>query len=260
VNYVLVGTRDSTGPNAFVALDPATGSERGRFDNGAGGAIGIVSHMAAVEYGPPPRVYFSSFEGTPGSAMTLRCFELKNAPDPVFNLVWERPLGNVDSGPVLRGGRVYVGSSLNGGTVFSLDAATGADDRTFVHGNGQVKGFVFPDRASNDIYFATDDFVWGVADSGGATMSNKFAGGISLGATVRPSAVLFVPGSHYVYVGGTDGKLHEIDVLGAAPVLKSVTLGDGLAVVGAPSLDRIHGLIHVGSAAGIFYAVQVPLP
>jgi hypothetical protein len=63
-----------------------------------------------------------------------------------------------------------------------------------------------------------------------------------------------------VYGGGADGKLHEIGVLPAAPVLKSVTLGDGLAVVGAPSLDRIHNLIHVGSAAGIFHAVQVPLP
>jgi hypothetical protein len=72
--------------------------------------------------------------------------------------------------------------------------------------------------------------------------------------------VLFVPGSHYVYVGGSDGKLHEIDVLPAVPVLKAVTLGNGLATVGAPSLDRVYNLIHVGSEAGIFYAVQVPLP
>lgn len=260
LDYVLVGTRDSTGPNAFVALDPATGSELGRFDNGAAGAIGVVNHMAAVQYGPPSRVYFSSYAGSPGSATTLWCFELRRSPDPVFTLVWQRALGNVDSGPVLRGGRVYVGSLQGGGTVFSLDAATGGDERVFVHGNGQVKVLVFPDRASNDLYFATDDFVWGVTDSGGAAMTNKFAGGISLGAGVRPSAVLFVPGSHYVYVGGSDGKLHEIDVLPAVPVLKAVTLGDGLAAVGAPSLDRIHGLVHVGSAAGVFYAVQVPLP
>ena len=71
--------------------------------------------------------------------------------------------------------------------------------------------------------------------------------------------MLFVPGSHYVYVGGTDGKLYELDVLGA-PGIKSVTLGNGLAAVGAPSLDRVYNLIHVGSEAGIFYAVQIPLP
>ncbi len=264
LDYVLVGTRDSalSAPNVFVALDPDTGVEIDRYNNGGpgAGAIGIVNGMAAVDYGPPARVYFTSYERTGvGSTTTLWCFELQATP-PVFTLLWERALGNIDGSPVLRGGRVYVGSPAGGGTVYSIDAATGNFllDRSFVHGNGQVKGFVFPDRASNDIYFATDDFVWGVTDT--LTMPNKFAGPISLGGGAKPSAALFVPGNHYVYVGGSDGKLHEIDVLPAVPVLKQVTLGNGLAVVGAPSLDRVYGLIHVGSEAGIFYAVQIPLP
>jgi hypothetical protein len=58
-----------------------------------------------------------------------------------------------------------VGSSTGSGTgtVYSIDAATGnpALDRTFVHNDGQVKGFVFPDRGSDDAYFATDNLVWG---------------------------------------------------------------------------------------------------
>jgi hypothetical protein len=29
-------------------------------------------------------------------------------------------------------------------------------------------------------------------------------------------------------------------------------------IVGAPSLDADHGLLHVGSEAGLFYAVQLP--
>jgi len=122
-----------------------------------------------------------------------------------------------------------------------------------------VKGFVFPDRNSDDVYFATDNFVWGVSD--GATMLDNLGGGVSLGAGVHPSPVLFVPGSHYVYVGGSDGQLYEIDVAGA-PVVKPVALGDGLSVVGAPSLDRgfSPNLVHVGTEAGVFYAVQVPLP
>ena len=49
-------------------------------------------------------------------------------------------------------------------------------------------------------------------------------------------------------------------VSGAAPVVKSVLLGDGTALVGAPSYDLENGLVHVGTAAGIFYSVQVPLP
>jgi len=264
-DYLLVGTRDSTGPNAFVALDPFSGGELERFDNGGAGAgaIGIVNGMAAVDYGPPapPRVYFTSYERTPvGSTITLRCFELKAAPDPVFNLLWGRALGNIDSSPVLRNGRVYVGSTTGGGTLYSIDALTGGDDRTFPHNNGQVKGFAFPDRASNDLYFATDDFVWGVTDGGGPVMTNRFAGPIILPGSAKPAPVLFTPGSHYLYVGGSDGKLYEIDVQPAAPTLKQLLLGNGLAAVGAPSLDREHNLIHVGSEAGIFYAVQIPLP
>jgi outer membrane protein assembly factor BamB len=171
-------------------------------------------------------------------------------------------LGNIDSSPVIRNGRVYVGSTILGGTVHSFDALTGGDERTYVHGDGQVKGFVFPDRASNDLYFATDGFVWGVTDTGAPAMTNKFGSGVVLAGGVTPSSgVLFVPGSHYVYVGGSDGKLYELDTLGA-PGIKSVTLGDGLAAIGSPSLDIgfTPNLVHVGSVAGIFYAVQVPLP
>ena len=90
-------------------------------------------------------------------------------------------------------------------------------------------------------------------------MPNKFPA-VSLGGAVTPSTLLFVPGDHYVYVGGSDGTLYEIDVLPAIPTLKPQPLGDGLATVGAPSLDWFYDLIHVGTEAGIFYAIQVPLP
>jgi len=39
-----------------------------------------------------------------------------------------------------------------------------------------------------------------------------------------------------------------------------VPLGDGLSVVGAPSLDRGHNLVHIETEAGVFHAVSVPLP
>jgi hypothetical protein len=154
-----------------------------------------------------------------------------------------------------------VGSAAGGGTIWSVDAATGAADRSFVHADGQVKGFVFPDRNSDDVYFATDNRVWGFTDTAALGLQEKYPGGISLGTSAKPSPVLFVPGSHYLYVGGSDGRLYEIDVAGA-PVVKSVTLGDGLSVVGAPSLDRgfTPNLVHVGTEAGVFYAVEAPLP
>jgi uncharacterized repeat protein (TIGR01451 family) len=265
-SYLLVGTRDATADNVFAALDPATGAVLASFDNGGGpgNGIGIISSMAAAVYDSPPRVYFTSHAKAGGSPGNLWCLQLTGAPA-VFTgctgWLHRADLGDIDSSPVIRGGRIYVGGSAGGGTVYSIDAATGNPtlDRSFVHGDGQVKGFVFPDRNSDDVYFATDNFVWGVSD--GATMLDNLGGGVSLGAGVHPSPVLFVPGSHYVYVGGSDGQLYEIDVAGA-PIVKPVPLGDGLSVVGAPSLDRgfSPSLVHVGTEAGVFYAVQVPLP
>jgi hypothetical protein len=253
-----VGTRDgSGGPNAFYALDPFDGTEKDHFDD-SGAGLGVISGMAAVDY-EKRRVYFATRERGAGTN-TLWCLEMSDSS--VFTLKWARALGDIDSSPVLRGGRVYVGSSRDLGTVFSIDALSGDVllDRKFVHGDGQVKGFVFPDRNSptGDVYFATENYVWGVTDMAGG-MSDKFGGGVSLGPGVKPSAALFVPGSHYVYAGGTDGNLYEIDVAGA-PQKNWVALGDGSAVVGAPSLDWVNALVHVGTEAGIFYAVQVPLP
>jgi uncharacterized repeat protein (TIGR01451 family) len=263
-DYLLVGTRDASADNQLVALDPSSGALVEAFTNGGGSSgIGIVNATATVDYATR-RVYFTSHAKAGGSSTTLWCLQL-GPTTPVLSACvdWLTPraLGDIDSSPVTRGGRIYVGSSAGGGTVYSIDAATGdpALDRTFVHGDGQVKGFVFPDRNSDDIYFATDNRVWLVSDTGAATMlENAVAGGVSLGAGVRPSPALFVPGSHYVYVGGSDGKLYEIDVAGA-PIVKSVPLGDGLSVVGAPSLDRGYNLVHVGTEAGVFYAVSVPL-
>jgi hypothetical protein len=260
-DYLLVGTRDDLADNALVALDPATGAEIARFTNGGGaGGIGIIGAMASVDYASR-RVYFASHAKSGGSASTLWCLQLgPSSPGPVFTLLWARALGDIDSSPVLSNGRVYVGGPLGGGTVYSIDAATGNPllDRTFVHGDGQVKSFVFPDRSSADIYFATDHFVWGVSDTADP-MADKFAGGVSLAAGVTPSPVLFVPGSHYVYVGGSDGRLYELDVLVSPPPVKWQVLGDGRAEVGAPSLDWPNGLVHVGSEAGVFYAVESPL-
>jgi hypothetical protein len=264
-DYLLAGTRDAGADNALVALDPADGSEEGRYQPAADpDRMGIVSGAGSVDYATK-RAYFTSRQHSAGSTKTLWCLQLDESPNPGLSLLWARDdLGDIDSSPVLRGGRVYVGSATDGGTVYSIDAAAGNVDslsRRFNHADGQVKGFIFPDRTSpgGEIYFATDNRVWVVQDDG-SNLTPKYAGGVSLGGGATPSAVLHVPGSNRLYAGGSDGRLYEIDVSGPAPAVKSEPLGDGTAVVGAPSYDRDNSLIHVGTAAGIFYAVAVPLP
>jgi hypothetical protein len=64
----------------------------------------------------------------------------------------------------------------------------------------------------------------------------------------------------WLYVGGSDGSLYQFDLSGATPVVTSVMLGEGLAGIGAPTLDRgmIPNLIYVGSEGAVVYAVAVP--
>lgn len=262
-NYLLVGTRVAGADNVFRALDPGNGSLVGSFDNGGGASgIGIISSMATVDLAAN-RVYFTSSVKAGGSANTLWCLQL-GPPGSVFSLVWARDdLGSIESGPVLRGGRVYVGSTNGGGTLYSINATTGssADDRTYVHGDGPVRGFVFPDRlsATGDLYFAANTRVWGITEIAGS-LANKFGAGIALPGGAAPSTLLFHPASHYVYVGGSNGWVYQIDTLASPPSADyAVQLGPSPLTIGAPSLDNVHSLLHVGSEPGTFFAVQVPV-
>jgi len=262
-NYLLVGTREAGANNFFQAYDPANGALIATFTNGGPpNGIGIISSMAAVDYATS-RVYFTSRARPGGSQNTLWCLQLGAAPN-VFTLAWARnDLGDIESAPVLRGGRVYVGSTNAGGTLYSIDAATGSapSDRSYVHGDGPVKGFVFPDRNSptGDLYFATDNSVWGVTEIG-VTLANKYGSAIPLPGAAVPSTLLFHAASHFIYVGGSDGWLYQIDTLAAAPTADwAVSLGPSPLTIGAPSLDIGFGLLHVGSEPGTFFAVSVPV-
>ena len=256
-DLILVGTRDSGGNNRFYALDGASGVSVNFFDNGGGSTdIGMVSGGATLDY-PSRRVYFTSRAA--GSSDTVWCF---NVTALGLSLAWSRPAGDIDASPVLRNGRLYVSSRT--GEVRAYEASTLPTAGTqlwtpfFPTGDGGVKGFLFPDRqgTQSDLYFSTDATVWSIRDDGGSASPNW-----SSTAVPSPSIPVFgrVGGIPYVFVGGSDGRLYQLDAATGTQV-KSVRLGDGSSAIGAPSLDPTNGLVYVGGDAGIVYAVQVPLP
>jgi hypothetical protein len=259
-DLLLVGTRQDLADNRFYAIDPINGGPPIDFyDDSAGAGIGIINGMATVDYGNN-RVYFASRKRT-GGASTLWCLNLLSQSAPVFSLRWENTFDDIDSSPVLMGGRVYVVGALNGGRLYSVNA----DDGSFYAlniGDGQAKDFVFPDYWNpGDLYFAGDNSIWAMNDNGtNITFKPPLVAPVSLGGAIPTSGVLLVPGTQLLYVGANDGHLYEIDFSQDPPALKSVQLGDGLATVGSPSLDWPNDLIHVGTEAGVFYAVDIPLP
>lgn len=260
-DYVLVGTHASTNANRFYALDPANGTIIDYYPKAGDDVVvpmGPISQMASVDYAAR-RVYFGLMNPT---TYSLVCLDLGAPPD-ALRLAWGLTVGDIDetkTSPVLRGGRVYVGSRND--KVWSIPAATGSFAGAYEKGvgDGGVKGFVFPDRRNGDLYFATNNKVQALTDTGTA-LANKWVDVNVKGA----SMVVLQTSTNHLYAGSSDlggstAGLVEIDVSVGAPSLKSIVLESSNVVVGAPALDIGYGLVHVGSEAGTFYAVQVPLP
>jgi outer membrane protein assembly factor BamB len=252
-DYLLVGTRNSSGANQFYALNPVDGTTVGTpFDNGGGAdGIGIISGGASVDYAGK-RVFFASRALPGGSANTVWCLDLT---DTGLAVGWAVALADIDGSPILSNGRLYVGT--NAGTVYALDPSDGGRVLwSFATGDGPVKGFIFADRRTDRLYFSTTTKVWGLTF--GSSEPNWPP--VELAS---PSTALFTPGGTLVLVGAGDGRLYQLDVAnagpGVPPEIRSVVLGDGQAGVGSPTLDVREVLVYVGSESGFIYAVEVPL-
>ncbi len=254
-DLVLVGTRNTnaSNPSTFLGLDVSTGAT---VDAWIGS--GPMSGTPAVDYGTPQRAYFAS-RRLLGTGDTVWALDV-GAGSPAFTLAWSRDYGEFDTSPVLRGGRLYLGDTL--GFVYSLRTSDGLDPRSFTTGDGAVRGFVFPDRRNDDILFSSSTKVWSLSDGASLTKNWEWSAGVAL------STILFWPQTSYVYVGGANGTLYQLDFSSATsstpPVATPLVLGDGTGQVGAPSLDigvDLGGgkrLLVVGTEAGVVYGVAVP--
>jgi outer membrane protein assembly factor BamB len=250
-DLVLVGTRNSTNPNSFFGLHLADGTVAWEFKNlvgqgGEGLAMGVIGGQASVDY-PNRRVYFASRARAGGSAHTVWCLDLTAT---AATLRWGRDLGDIDGSPVLRAGRLYVGT--NAGKVYALDPDTGVSlwstEFAVPPAEAGVKGLVWP--AGSRLYFTTLGAIWALDD-----MGDHWANPVSVPVT-SPSVPAFT--GTYVYVGSGDGKLYELDT--ALGSVRSAALAGPTTAVGSPAMDFQNGLVYVGSDAGRVYAVPVPLP
>ena len=254
-NYILVGTRDSANPNKFFVLNVADGSTAYAVNGAPFGRIGIISGQAAVDY-VTRRVYFTSYAfGLAPDNNTAWCVSLDTGA-----VVWARPYGDIAAGPTLSRDktRLYIGT--NAGEVKALSTTDGLQAWSYPTGDGPVKGFVTIDRLSptNDLYFATTNKVWSLADTSGTPPVFRWARPLN-----SPSTPVFLTGSLHVYVGAGDGKLYRLSSIDGSdapgiPATFPLVLGDGSAAVGSPTIDTRDGFVYVGTDAGVVYATQIP--
>jgi outer membrane protein assembly factor BamB len=257
-DLLVVGTATAVGNTSFFALDPTTGATLDSYPTVGDtppGPIDNVLGMAVVDYATN-KVYF----GTNGSAFTLWGLDMGPSGAPDLKLLttpaWNpKPLGasgGTTGSPVMRNGQLYMGTDNGANSqVHSLRASDGLL-YSYTHGDGQVKGFVWPDRRDTRLYFSTVNKVHGVFDSG-SSLAPIWAP-ISV---VSPSIPLQKPGTDHLWVGDGQGRLIQIEVL-TGTVTNSIPLDTGTVQIGAPSLDNPNNLLIVGSDKGVIYAVSVP--
>jgi outer membrane protein assembly factor BamB len=257
LDFVLVGTRNSSAANALVALDVVSGNPQWSFDNsipqnGDGLGIGIISSSAAVHYATK-RIYFASRARSGGSSDTVWAVNFAANPP---QLLWSAPVGNVDGSPVLFGSVLYVGT--NSGELYALDVATGDVNWSLPLGDGAVKGFVFPNFGTGDLFLATGTRIWSVSDNGTSAAVNP-GWPVTSADVPSPSTPIVIPGATNVLAGGSDGRLYQLDTVSPLPS-SNVSLGDGTAAVGVPTIDLLNSMAYVGTDQGVIYGVLLPLP
>jgi outer membrane protein assembly factor BamB len=268
---ILVGTRNtSAGPSLFYALNLSTGVELPPAFDGTTTTAGLGQVMSTptLDYATG-RAYITSWRHM-GTEPSVWCLQIK--PDGTIDPtpVWTAgtpTLGDISASPVLANGRVYVANTV--GDIYSLSKVDGTPGPVYPTGDGAVKGFLFPNRATGELFFATDTMVHSISDDGSGNLTPNWS--FDAGGSLEPSIVLHWPNTDLLFVGSKDGTLWQVD-FSLAPSLTatSQTLGDGVGHIGAPSMDiglvppdvsaPGNGLLLVGSESGALYAVEVPLP
>jgi Calx-beta domain-containing protein/putative pyrroloquinoline-quinone binding quinoprotein len=258
---ILVGSNVGPSSNTFFMLDPVTGAIVRTFTHPLmGGMLG----MPAVDYAGN-KVFFL----TNSSVGTLFGLDLDPAKWPALPLLAGFPVAlgvGANGSPVVRNGRLYFGA----GSDVVLYRVSDGLRRSLNLSDGEIKGFVFPDRRNTNIYFSTTGTastkgtVWGFKDTLDSepppfTFLWSF-NSLTSPSIMSPSIVLHWPGTNFIYVGAGDGKLWQIELDPAtwSPKLplKSVQLEPPGTQIGAPSLDGPNNLVIVGSTSGVIYAVR----
>jgi uncharacterized repeat protein (TIGR01451 family) len=263
-NLLVFGTRQA-GDNILYGVDPTvdpptvppTDPPMTAWSVTAPTALmGMISGAPYVDYARQ-RAYFASVAHDATNNHTLWCVDLTNG-----DIVWSQPAGDVSGPPTYRNGHVYVGTDQGVLRVFDADTGTPvwSMDTTTIDADGGINGFIFTDRLSSRLYFSTQTKVWAVTERG--TLDGADVNWVhNFGPHYPTTPVL---SGNYVYVGmglnnttSQPGRLYEIDI--TTQQERSVILGDGASAVGSSVVDVYANLIYVGTAAGVVYAVQLPL-
>lgn len=176
-------------------------------------------------------------------------------------------LGDIDGSPSssLDGSFIYVGT--NAGDLKAINAI-GAPGVVATHtpasGAGAIKGFPVPFSFStpsggtpDTIVFSRDATVHSVSFNGTSFGTNWTTTNFPSAPVASVSAPIDNFDGTNVYVGASDGKVHEL-VLSTGTDGKQVTIVPVTTTVGDPSFDITLGRVYVGAVDGHIYSFTSP--
>jgi hypothetical protein len=224
------------------------------FDNGGDPTgIGMIVSSASVDYAAR-RLYFTSAQGTSGK--TTWCLNyLVTPPEKCWGTFGVAPTGggDIQASPILFQGSLFV-SETSLGDLYRINPVDGLDSLVFNLLDGGAKGFVFPQFGTTNLFASTSTSTLSVNSSFGTL---NWTGS----CVATPSTPTAVPGTDWVFVGSSEGKLFQFSAGGGTgcPTPLSACIGNCLStIVGAPAYDVLKTMLYVGTDEGKIYAVRPP--
>ncbi len=227
--------------NKLFALRADTGASLWTFNATCTYSIDYIVGMPYVDYNRN-RVYLA----TRGTGSTLWILNTLDGA-----VVQQLALGDLDTSPALSadGTTIYVGNTA--GLLYAVDATTFT--ATSHNLASAVKSVIFEDWTTPGLlYFSTmDGNLWGLQHNGGASFTQVFK--VAVAGASTPLLL------DKLYVGSSDGRLHEFDLSGGnEKVYPASGMLDGSTVGDVSTEDGTH--VFVGTNGGKLFKIQVPLP
>ncbi len=250
-DLVIIGTHNTTTTkNKVVAIDGNTGVKVWSFDGGGKSTpdMDIISSTPFVDY-TNNAVWVTSRSAGGTGQPSLWKFNTNDG-----TLLASANLGDIDSSPSLTpaGDFLFVGN--NAGTLYAINptTVTTIDSFTPTPADGAIKGFpiVLSFASPFTIIFSTDTKVHAVSFDG-TTFTSLWSTAIS-----APSTPLSFTGLGKVYVGSSDGKIHQLRVSDGVDEAQRIV--DPTATVSDPSLDVTLSRLYVGATNGRIFAFTFP--
>jgi outer membrane protein assembly factor BamB len=251
-DLVFAATRNvSTTTNKVFALRASDGSVQWTFNGSGTYQMDYVVGTPWLDY-TRNRLYVASRAGTSGNQPSLWVINSLDG-----TLVQSFALGHLQASPTLSFDEttIYVGNTT--GRLYAINANTLALKwTTFANLGSALIGYVWEDlNVSGRLYFTTaNGNVWCLQDPGPGSPPNP-ASPVWRRAVTGASTPLLLD---KVYVGSTDGRVHQIDPTTGVDE-KQFVVGGGTATVGTPSTEDETQLF-VGTTAGTLYKIPLPLP